>query len=741
MLNQLDKSMIDRLGKSIGEHWAAAVVVLLFLVLATAYNLSNPLFEAPDELIHYQYVRALQLEHRLPLVEVPGPLTEDHQPPLYYLIAAVFSAPLSDAELARHTQLNPFWGYQIGAVGHDNKNQYLHPPHPLADPAARRVHWVRAFSTLFAAGAVLLTYWLARQFFAEPLAVACAAVAAFTPNFLLTGAAISNDAMLALMSAAGGLWLVDIVSREEPPALSEWAALALLLGAGVLTKVGAAPLLPTAALAVGLLAWRLRDWRLFVTAGAILLGGVLLVCGWWVLRNLRLYGDLTGLTAMWAVWGVRDPLTLAMYRVELHNFRTTFWSNFGYGNVPGPGWLYTLTDIFVIGGLLGLVVGLVKPRSARDPIRRDRILVLASWWTFTLAALLWYLQRTAQVTGRQIYAVMPVIALALVGGWARLIPSRWHRGMAWALSILMAVYAVGAWLGILIPTYRPAPRVSPEAVPHRLDWQVGDQIRLLGYDISPSIVDPGDTLTVTLYWQPLAEVDRNYTDFVQLFGLEDARVGGRDTYPGLGNDPTIYWRPGGVIADSIPVPVSPDAEGPILLDVLAGLHDLESGERLPIQDAAGRPIDYPLIGTVRLSGTDHTAPSYQAEAVFQGGLVLAGYDLSAVALAPGETLDVTLYWDSAGPLPVDYTVFVHLVGSGGQIAAQGDSPPRAGRYPTTAWGADERVPDPHTLALPADLPPGAYTLLVGLYDPQSGVRLPLEAGGDAVRLEQVVTIR
>jgi 4-amino-4-deoxy-L-arabinose transferase-like glycosyltransferase len=734
-------AVFSRLWKSMDEHRAITVVIVLFLVLATAYNLSNPLFESPDELIHYQYIRALQLERCLPVVDVSGPLTEEHQPPLYYVITAVLSPPLSDEALARHTQVNPFWGYEIGAVGHDNKNQYLHPPHPLADPAARKVHWVRAFSTLFGAGTVLLTYWLARRFFAEPLAVACAAVVAFTPNFLLTGAAISNDAMLSLVSAAGGLWLVDVVAREESPSLAEWAALALLLGAGVLVKVGAAPLLPTAALAVGLLAWRLRSWRVFVTAGAILLGGVLIVCGWWVLRNLRLYGDLTGLGAMWAVWGVRDPLTLATYRVELHNFRTTFWANFGYGNVPGPGWLYTLTDVFVIGGLAGLIVGLFRRKAKSDPTRRDQTLVLFSWWAITFTALLWYLQRTAQVTGRQLYAAMPVIALALVGGWAGLIPARWHKMLAWALSALMLAFAVGAWLGILIPAYRPAPRVSPDAVPQPLDWQVGDDVRLLGYDISPPTVDPGQTVTVTLYWEPLDQIDRNYTVFVQLFGLDGARVGGRDTYPGLGNDPTIYLGPGEIIADSIPVPVAPDAEGPILLDVVAGLHDLASGERLPTRDAAGSPVEYPVIGAVKLSGSGHAAPSYEDEAVFQGGLALAGYDLSETALTPGAALDVTLIWDAAGPLPVDYTVFVHLVDEAGQIAAQGDAPPRGGRYPTTTWGAGERFPDPHTLALPADLPPGAYALLVGLYDPLSGARLPLEAGGDHVRLGQIVTIR
>jgi hypothetical protein len=121
---------------------------------------------------------------------------------------------------------------------------------------------------------------------------------------------------------------------------------------------------------------------------------------------------------------------------------------------------------------------------------------------------------------------------------------------------------------------------------------------------------------------------------------------------------------------------------------------------------------------------------------------LEGYDLSTTQPHPGDSLTLTLYWASAGPLASDYTVFVQLVDDAGQIVAQGDGPPRAGRYPTSAWGPEESFDDPHTLQLPIELAPGNYYLLVGLYNPQDNMRL-LTGGGetDHVRLEQAIAVR
>ena len=92
-----------------------------------------------------------------------------------------------------------------------------------------------------------------------------------------------------------------------------------------------------------------------------------------------------------------------------------------------------------------------------------------------------------------------------------------------------------------------------------------------------------------------------------------------------------------------------------------------------------------------------------------------------------------------GPLASDYTVFVHLVGAGGDDAAlaQGDGPPLDGRWPTSLWPPGLTLDDNHTVPLPENLAAGTYQLLVGLYDPATGERLRLPDGRDAVRLDGV----
>jgi hypothetical protein len=741
----------NRFRDGVADNWAAVVILVLYVVLATAYNLTDPLFEPPDELLHFDFIRFLQREGRLPIVDLDGRATEYHQPPLYYVVAALITAPLPKGDLAPYIVRNPFWGYEIGRVGRDNKNQYLHDPDlrvPI-DDASRMVHLTRALSTVFGCGTLVMAYLLARQFLPRSLAVASMAIVAFTPNYLLTSGAVTNDSLVILLSVATGLAIVNLTAAKTPPPVGCWLALGVLLGLGIQTKLSAWPLNPLATLAAALLAIRLRAWRLFLIAGLVIGATVTLLGGWWVLRNLLLYGDPTGLDSMWAVWGERKLLTWHTYLIELRYFRTTFWANFGYGNIPLPSWVYTLTDLFVLGGALGLGVVLVRGRrdASPQPVRRDQVILLVVWVVLTGAALVWYLQRTLAVTGRQLYPVLPVIALGLAAGWGAFVPDKSKVWLAGVISALMFVFAVGAWAGVLIPAYEPAPRLREEeanqVIPHRLGWQMADTATLLGYGVYPSVVGGGEKVMVTLYWEPTRASERNYTVFVHLLGGEGESAGARDTYPGLGNDPSIYWRPGEIIADSIPIPVVPSADGPILLDIEAGLYDLKTDERLTIHDAAGNEVGYPVIGTVKLLGDAGSAnpPSHLLDASFEEGLTIEGYDLSTTMLSPGSPLTLTLHWSPTGPLTKEYVTFVHLVDEAGQIVAQGDGPPFGGRYPTTNWAAGERLEDPYVLVLPTDVPAGNHYLLVGLYDPRSSGRLLRVDDGDHVRLGSEIVVR
>jgi hypothetical protein len=68
------------------------------------------------------------------------------------------------------------------------------------------------------------------------------------------------------------------------------------------------------------------------------------------------------------------------------------------------------------------------------------------------------------------------------------------------------------------------------------------------------------------------------------------------------------------------------------------------------------------------------------------------------------------------------------------LASDDDSPPLRGYAPagkTTTWRIGDPVHDERTLALPADLTLGRYTLLLGVYpagDPSEQARLAVQSG-------------
>ena len=98
-------------------------------------------------------------------------------------------------------------------------------------------------------------------------------------------------------------------------------------------------------------------------------------------------------------------------------------------------------------------------------------------------------------------------------------------------------------------------------------------------------------------------------------------------------------------------------------------------------------------------------------------------------------LRLSLYWQAERRPSRDYTVFVHLESETGHLIAQQDNPPRQGTYPTSQWLPGEIVEDTYQIRVDPALPPGAYLLKVGLYDPATGRRLLRPDGADAVTLE------
>lgn len=96
----------------------------------------------------------------------------------------------------------------------------------------------------------------------------------------------------------------------------------------------------------------------------------------------------------------------------------------------------------------------------------------------------------------------------------------------------------------------------------------------------------------------------------------------------------------------------------------------------------------------------------------------------------GGSLEVALHWQALGAAEQDYSVFLHLADSSGRVWAQADGTPRGGSRPASGWTSGETIVDARQIALPPDLPPGEYALVLGWYDWQSGARVPLPGQPD-----------
>jgi len=136
---------------------------------------------------------------------------------------------------------------------------------------------------------------------------------------------------------------------------------------------------------------------------------------------------------------------------------------------------------------------------------------------------------------------------------------------------------------------------------HPAEADFGGQIMLLGYDFDGQerwlSVEPGQAIPLTLYWQALASMDRDYTVFVHLLDEEGRIWGQRDSQPLDGFYPTSFWDVGELVEDEYELAVDSKApEGSYTL--VAGLYFLPTGERLPLLDGEG---DMVILGRVMVT--------------------------------------------------------------------------------------------------------------------------------------------
>jgi 4-amino-4-deoxy-L-arabinose transferase-like glycosyltransferase len=278
----------------------------------------------------------------------------------------------------------------------------------------------------------------------------------------------------------------------------------------------------------------------------------------------------------------------------------------------------------------------------------------------------------------------------------------------------------------------------------QLDYRPSEGMHLFGFDLPEVVLEVGRPFPLTLYWEAALHVREPVTVLLQLRDSKDMIPIHAVALPALGSgrgrDPTC--SPGRAHCQTLRPSLESVPEGSYQLSLQAVGKSEQAVDMTEVQ--------------VMQSSRRYSAPpmGLLLQQDFGDAIRLLGCNLSdaaaapggSVALAAGDVLRLTLYWQMRRPVQTGYTVFTHLLHEGGELWGQQDSVPAKGTYPTTEWVEGEVVEDPFRIAVANDAPPGRYQLEVGLYDAATGQRLPLtvdghETGEDRVLLPVKVIVQ
>jgi hypothetical protein len=312
-----------------------------------------------------------------------------------------------------------------------------------------------------------------------------------------------------------------------------------------------------------------------------------------------------------------------------------------------------------------------------------------------------------------------------------ILPRRIRPFVLGAIALFMAAVSAVAPFAWIAPKYADPPSLTVAelaAIPDRTNADFGAlnypaEMRLLGYQMESASAAPGGPVKVTLYWQSLVAMDRDWSVFVHVVDENQIVVAQRDTYPGLGLLPTRKWAVGQTVADTYVITLPPTAYAPSDARVEVGLYDYTTGERLPVVNGDQAGSDTLTLSPFLIVPNTGDLPNPLA-INFGNQAELAGYNMDRRAVAAGDSITLTLYWRGLRPIKTNYSVFAHVRGEGESLWAQSDSWPQDGAAPTAAWMPGQLVEDTRALTLKPDTAPGVYDVEIGLYD-ERGDRLQL----------------
>lgn len=730
-------------------------LIVAHIALSAQFALTLPALESYDEPGHYSYARYIARNAALPARGARlSEADESHQPPLYYTLVAPFIAPIDTSDDAQAT---PVWAAYFSIRPDAALNDFWQGGTALA------IRMARIGTTALSGFAIVMTYLTMRLLLpGRPRAwLVAAGVHAFWPMFTFMSGVVSNDNGVAWSGALALYAAARLVVHRRAPVVGDYMLAALAAATATLMKdsgfVQVAFLaLVCAVIALGHLAKRHAQPMVYLGGFALVtIALIAMGAAWSDGRSIRQFQtaasaalDLGAQVSRWsdASETANAPIFNASLDAQslltpLDYLRRDFEEFFGVFNRNS---LRLPAAWYLPGEILALVcVALAIWRSiaSRRTGERAALWLMGAFVLITLAAPAW-----RSVAANAPWLFHGRFVLGCIGAVAGIVVISLDGLPRVARSALGAVTLGGlAWVSLAAPALAVAPIFARPVLFADTVAQFGrpqkgfsitfgdarnDYIEMMGYVLPSPRAYKGGVMEIFAYWRALRPIPDRYALRIEGFTREGVSLRNPiESEPAWGSFPTTLWRPGEVYAEGHYLFIwdRDDVDAPFVGQFKVAWINARTGEALLARCADGRPCD-PKVSELPVSLGPDEAARWRALPTccrFDRGITLA-VDAPRDARA-GEAFTSTLIWHARAPLAEEYTVFFQLLGSDGRVVVQHDSPPRDGRYPTRMWGPNDVTPEVRHLRVPADAPPGEYTLAVGLYDPTTSARLTAHA--------------
>ncbi len=307
------------------------------------------------------------------------------------------------------------------------------------------------------------------------------------------------------------------------------------------------------------------------------------------------------------------------------------------------------------------------------------------------------------------------------------------------------------WLPVGVVSAPSLPAPHPVEIVFT-DPQSREQVALAGYTLAingvdhdltggdPPYAQPGDLVTIRLYWRAQSALSEDYHSFLHLVSHDRRTLTALDKIPGQEIARPRFWDQAYAESDTYLLRIPQDAASGLHYPRV-GFYDYDDLDRflLTIGDVEDDAID---LAPIKIVAEQKVAPQHALSVAYGDFGKLFGYTLTpdVATFQPGSTLTVTLFYRGLRPADRAYTQFFQLYSSESGMAAQVDQPPQQGGNPTTTWRSGEIIVEQVTLTVDTAAAPGVYTLKTGMYDPVSGERVSLVDGDGAALADNQVPL-